>query len=267
MKSLYFANIFALALMGAACTETTEDPATSAEDELRKKKELPHSPCPDAQGSPSDATSQQDAAPSSPTQSEDPFDPNSCTGPLLTNMASRFAPGAARASLGRYTLRYRERVCTSVTGCGAWSSSTAVKDVHQKGLYRLITWGHATDNGYVTGEGRAELAVFQGAIVLELTDDGARSEDSRVRHFLQGSAVSRSYPYGTTRYPGDFAYGATSVLATAGGKPDGSWLPEHQEFELRGDIRSSCTRLVATPSPEVRYDSYREVEVAALLRY
>lgn len=207
-------------------------------------------------------------APGSTTPaSDDPFDPSSCAGPLLTEMSGKFAPGASRASLGRYTLRYHDRTCTELTGCGPWSTPVDAKEVLQTGLYALITWGDGSENGYVKAEGRAELAVFKGQIVLELTDDGAKRRESGVRHFFAGGAIARSYPYGTTGYNGDYVYGPASVLATAGGTRDGSWMPEHQTFLLRGELRRSCARLVASPGPAPRSPAYREVEVAALLRY
>jgi hypothetical protein len=209
-------------------------------------------------------------APDAPAASpDDPFDPNSCTGPLLTNPVSMFAPGATTAPLGRYKLIYRDRSCTELTGCTPWTPNVEASTVLQTGKYALLSFGMA-DN--VKTVGRADLAVYPGGIRLHLTDDGAAAyaDHAHVQHNLSNGMVLAQDWYGTTRYTDDNVHEIviSEWLQPMGGKREnGAWVQENTPLKLAGELREHCARLVATPSMKIPGVLYREVQVGAVLRW
>jgi hypothetical protein len=92
--------------------------------------------------------------PSTCTDSDDPFNPASCNGPLL-DLPSKFLPGAKVAALANYTLAYQSRACTQFTGCGAWAKTTP-------------SWGPS-------GKGTIWLKVTSTGIIAALVDHSAGS--------------------------------------------------------------------------------------------
>lgn len=96
-----------------------------------------------------------------PIVTNDPFDPNSCTGAPMTREEALafFAPGTTKAVIGEYVIQKRSRPCNSVTGCGTW----------REPITRI---GHSLGSISADMEmrGRVVLEVQGDEIVLKLED-------------------------------------------------------------------------------------------------
>jgi len=66
--------------------------------------------------------------PPPPVDPNDPFPDTVCADApaTLAQLASLFAPGTSVADLGTYQIDGRQRTCTAVTGCSAWTAWTPV---------------------------------------------------------------------------------------------------------------------------------------------
>jgi hypothetical protein len=64
------------------------------------------------------------------TDSTDPFDPDACLEPGMSQQEAlaHFGPGASTASIGTVDIVAHTRACNASTGCLAWSSPTAVSN-------------------------------------------------------------------------------------------------------------------------------------------
>ncbi len=160
-----------------------------------------------------------------PVVTNDPFDPNSCTGASMTKEEALafFEPGAREVVIGEYMMQRRSRPCNDVTGCGAWGEPITI------------------------GRGNILLAVHGDDIVLEL-EDSRRSWDSRRRSVrIDCSTVSEAQMCSGYRYANNpDAWNPISFV----NKIDGSQL------ELSGSLTSSCIRLAdkaTMPSGEYEY--------------
>lgn len=118
---------------------------------------------PDGRPTGADAAIPPDAAP--PTN--DPFEPTSCPGPMLTQAAAaaKFAPGATSATLAKGALVKRSRQCNVVTGCTAWSATT-----------------------YVRFRESAVLSVANGTLTAALQDLDSELTETDIRYYTQERA-------------------------------------------------------------------------------
>ena len=118
---------------------------------------------PDGRPTGADAAITPDAAP--PTN--DPFEPTSCPGPMLTQAAAaaKFAPGATSATLAKGALVKRSRQCNVVTGCTVWSATT-----------------------YVRFRESAVLSVANGTLTAALQDLDSELTETDIRYYTQERA-------------------------------------------------------------------------------
>lgn len=188
-------------------------------------------------GSPGDASA----------SSNDPFDPGSCPGPGALSLASKFAPGASVAVLGKYTLAIEKRSCTTATGCGPWAPSSKSAGPSAAGVAELVVQ-------------------TSGAIVLVLVDNDCSSAYGTPKEQL-GHKCSVATPdvscAGSTYYATNTIEGAwpLKVGGTPGDKFSGAGIGE-----LKGDIRPACLRLASDPV-KVGTAVYDEYRAGLLVRY
>jgi hypothetical protein len=173
------------------------------------------------------------------------FDPASCPGSDPLDVASKFAPGAREAVLGRYRVAIEKRNCTTVSGCGPWAP--------------------ATMSSGPSGAGEAMLRVRDdGSVDLVLVDDDASSEYGTPRVDLgqtfdiHGTAVaSRASSYRTTHWQ----RGTWSAKVGADRTPPGV-----DTGELSGDLHATCLRATAM-SQRVGTAIYAEYRTGVLVRF
>jgi hypothetical protein len=172
----------------------------------------------------------------------DPFDPASCTGPLL-DLSSKMPAGASTAVLGPYTASYRERACTSFTGCGAWGPAAP-------------SWGPS-------GSGSVWLKVTNSGIIVSVVDDNAGSAYGTPVYDLGMDCSFASSLWSCGEYYDTEVVNGANLMYFGGSGADFSG----ETIQVTGDVRATCARFYGDIQTTAVDASYTEYQLAFLLEY
>lgn len=202
-----------------------------------------------------------------PHNSEDPFDPASCTGNPISNdeMKTFFKPGEMSVKVGDVNLYIRTRKCNHVTGCTDWYGPSSSE----------VTFGHkGCNSGYSScGWGESELkrtgelsfVVNAGSIDTNLSmHDYYRDylKTTPVIPALNGSVATKA-EYGFKSYPGQFWYYNVTFV-----RHKEQIYNKGPAVNLSGLITRSCMRLQTLVTDEIKDKGYYyEHELVAFSQY
>lgn len=150
------------------------------------------------------------------------FDPNICSGPQATTaeVGKLFMSGATKALVGNYGIYLRSRLCSAVSGCGAWQKNDLVIGDHYDTPY-LATFPVMTEYSQLTGKTQLELST--NSLAPFYTADFCKTIDRRFTCITRFDSVSGKLfaEVETNVYSNDFFYrnlitGAPKAIASAG---------------------------------------------------